>query len=155
MRLPILVLALFYPAAAAAAQDSTPRQMMEEMGLAPSRQDVARAVDRARDRPLGTAANPVRVSGPDGEHGYIARLRCADGNAPRVGDRHNDGVGAFGTIVDVWPLDCGDAAPGRFELVMDMYHDDHEEMQAPAGFTLVPGQGGSDDKPDPAPVPTT
>jgi hypothetical protein len=152
MRLPILVLALILPVAAAAAQNSTPRQMMEEMGLAPSRQDVAQAVERARDRPLGTAANPVRVSGPDGEHGYIARLRCADGNAPRVGDRHNDGVGAFGTIVDVWPLDCGDAAPGRFELVMDMYHDDHEETQAPAGFTLSPGQSGAGgSKPSSAP----
>lgn len=148
MRLPILALALLLPIGPAFAQQSTPRQMMEEMGLAPSRQDVARAVERARDRPLGTAANPVRVSGPGGEHGYIARLRCADGNAPHVGERHNDGVGVFGTIVDVWPLDCGDSAPGRFELVMDMYHDDHEEVQAPAGFTLTPSRDGeSGDKP--------
>ena len=151
MRLPILVLALLLPAAPALAQQSTPRQMMEELGMAPSRQDVARAVERARDRPLGTAANPVRVSGPGGEHAYIARLRCADGNAPRVGQRHNDGVGAFGTIVDVWPLDCGDSAPGRFELVMDMYHDDHEEAGAPAGFTLSPAQGGAGEKPAAAP----
>jgi hypothetical protein len=152
MRLPILVLALLLPAAPAVAQESTPRQMMEEMGLAPSRQEVARAVERAQDRPLGTAANPVRVSGPGGEHDYIARLRCADGNAPRVGQRHNDGVGVFGTIVDVWPLDCGDAAPGRFELVMDMYHDDYEERRAPAGFTLNPGEGG--DKPAASEQPT-
>ncbi len=137
MRLPILALVLILPAAPALAQDSTPRQTIEQMGLAPSRQDVARAVERARQRPLGTQENPVRVSGPGGEHAYIARLRCGNGQAPRVGQRRNTGVGAFGTIVDVWPLDCGDAAPGRFELVMDMYHDDHVESQAPAGFTLV------------------
>ncbi len=141
MRPSIIALALVLVATPVLAQQSTPRQMMEEMGLAPSRQDVARAVERARGRPLGTAANPVRVSGPDGEHAYIRRLRCADGNAPRVGERHNVGVGAFGTIVDVWPLNCGDSAPGRFELIMDMYHDDYDETQAPAGFTLVPARG--------------
>lgn len=140
MRLPILVLALLLPVAPAAAQNSTPRQMMERMGMAPSERQIARAVERARSQPLGTAANPVRVSGPGGERAYIARLRCADGTSPRVGDRHNDGVGAFGTIVDVYPLNCGDAAPGRFRLIMDMYHDDHQENAAPAGFTLTPGQ---------------
>lgn len=150
MRLPILVPAfaaiLTLSAMPASAQRATPRQMLEEMGRAPSRQEVARAVDRARERPLGTAANPVRVSGPGGERAYIDRLRCADGSAPRVGQRYNDGVGAFGTIVDVYPLDCGDAGPGRFNLVMDMYHDDHEEMEAPAGFTLRPSGGNG--KPD-------
>src|SRR5690348_42318 len=125
MRLPILAsvfaTTLIFSATPALAQRATPRQMLEEMGRAPSRQEVARAVNRARARPLGTAANPVRVSGPEGERAYIDRLRCADGDAPRVGQRHNDGVGAFGTIVDVYPLDCGDAEPGRFDLVMDMY----------------------------------
>jgi hypothetical protein len=153
MRLPILALALIFPAAPALAQQSTPRQMMEEMGAAPSRQQVAQAVERARSHPLGTAANPVRVSGPGGERAYIARLRCGDGSSPRVGQRHNDGVGAFGTIVDVWPLDCGDAAPGRFQLIMDMYHDDHEETGAPAGFTLT-GEGDGAGKPGEA-SPTT
>lgn len=143
MRLPILALALMLPTAPALAQDATPRQMMEQMGVAPSARQVARAVERAQGQPLGTAANPVRVSGARAEHAYIGRLRCADGNMPRVGQRTNNGVGAFGTIVDVWPLDCGDAAPGRFNLFMDMYHDDHEERQAPAGFTLVPDEGGA------------
>jgi hypothetical protein len=138
MRLPILALALLATAAPALAQDSSSRQMMEELGMAPPRQEVARAVERARSQPLGSARNPVRVSGPGGEHAYIARLRCADGARPRVGDRFNAGIGAFGSIVDVWPLDCGDAAPGRFELVMDMYHDDYVETQAPAGFSLAP-----------------
>ncbi len=154
MRLPILAFALILSAAPALAQDSTPRQMMEEMGVAPSHQQVAQAVARARSQPLGTAANPVRVSGAAAEHAYIARLRCGDGSRPRVGQRHNDGVGAFGTIVDVWPLDCGDAVPGRFQLFMDMYHDDHEEMGAPAGFTLTGAGGDGAGKPGEA-SPTT
>ncbi len=143
MRLPILALALLLSAAPAVAQP----------GFGPPPVEVERRVERARDLSLGTAENPVRVGGPSGEHAYIARLRCADGSRPRVGQRHNDGVGAFGTIVDVWPLDCGDVAPGRFELVMDMYHPDHDETRAPAGFTLTAPEGGGG-KPGEAP-PTT
>lgn len=137
-RLTLLLIALASAAPAAAAQDSTPRQMMEQMGLAPSQREVRRSVERARGEPLGSARNPVRVSGPGGEHAYINRLRCSDGRTPRIGQRSNAGVGAFGSIVDVYPLDCGEAAPGQVDLVMDMYHDDHEETQPPPGFTLEP-----------------
>lgn len=138
-RLFAIALILALPAAAqAAAQGATPRQMMVELGMAPSERQVARAVERARRHPLGTERNPVRVSGVEGEHAYMGRLRCADGNPPRIGERANIGVGVFGSIVDVWQLDCGDAAPGRFSLALDMYHDNHDETQAPAGFTLEP-----------------
>ena len=137
MRLALFAIALIL-ATPAAAQTTTPREMMVQMGFAPSERQVARAVERARRHPLGSERNPVRVSGAGGEHAYIARLRCAGGARPTVGQRHNAGIGAFGTIVDVWPLDCGDAAPGRIDLVMDMYHDNHDETQAPAGFTLEP-----------------
>ena len=116
----------------------SPEQMLREFGLAPDQDDLAQAITAAAAHPLGTMQNPVRVGGPHGERAYIARLRCADGTAPRVGERANAGVGAFGTIVDRYPLDCGSAAPGRFELVMDMYHEEHRETRAPAGFTLVP-----------------
>jgi hypothetical protein len=135
MRLPFVALALILPAAVQAA---TPRETMVQLGVAPSERQVARAVERARAHPLGTARNPVRVSGVEGEHAYIRRLRCTGGARPTVGQRANIGIGVFGSIVDVWPLDCGDAAPGRFDLAMDMYHDNHEENQAPAGFTLEP-----------------
>lgn len=127
-RLPILALALLATAAPAAGQ----------LGFGPPPEEVARLVEAARDRPLGTARNPVRVNMPAGEHAYIARLRCSDGSRPRVGQRSNIGVGAFGTIVDRWPLDCGSAAPGRFNLHLDMYHPAHVETRAPEGFTLVP-----------------
>ena len=135
MRLPIALFALILPAAPALAQ----------YGFGPPAEEVARLVARARDLPLGTGQNPVRVDGPPGERAYIARLRCSNGIAPRVGQRHKDGVGAFGTIVDVYPLDCGDAAPGRFDIVMDMYHPTHRETGAPAGFTLVPDGRDDDD----------
>jgi hypothetical protein len=137
MRLRLFAIALIL-ALPAAAQAQTPRQMMVELGAAPSDEDLARAIEQARAHPLGSAQNPVRVSGVEGEHAYMRRLRCADGNAPRIGDRANIGVGVFGSIVDLWQLDCGAAAPGRFSLALDMYHDDHEETQAPAGLTLAP-----------------
>ena len=129
-------------AAPAAAQTNpgdrtmSPEQMLRDFGLAPDQDDLREALAAAEAHPLGTMRNPVRVGGPHGERAYIARLRCSDGSPPRVGQRANAGVGAFGTIVDVYPLDCGNAAPGRFELVMDMYHEEHREDRAPAGFTL-------------------
>lgn len=137
MRLPLAALALLLAAPIAAAA-ATPREMMVELGAAPSDEEVASAVARARDEPLGSRTNPVRVSGVEGEHAYMRRLRCSDGNPPRIGDRANIGVGVFGSIVDVWQLDCGDAAPGRFNLALDMYHDNHDETRAPAGFSLEP-----------------
>ena len=119
-------------------RSSTPEQMLRELGLAPNPDEEAAAIAAAQRHPLGTMENPVRVGGPTGERAYIARLRCSDGSAPRVGQRGNMGVGAFGTIVDSYPLDCGSAAPGQFTLIMDMYHDEHREERAPAGFTIVP-----------------
>lgn len=116
----------------------SPEQLLRDLGGAPDQDDLREAIAAAAAHPLGTAENPVRVGGPHGERAYIARLRCGDGSRPRVGQRANAGVGAFGTIVDVYPLDCGAAAPGRFALVMDMYHEEHRETAAPAGFTLVP-----------------
>ena len=116
----------------------TPEQLLAELGLAPDQDDLAEAIAAASAHPLGSMQNPVRVGGPQGERAYIARLRCADGRAPRVGQRVNAGVGAFGTIVDAYPLDCGAAEPGEVTLVMDMYHAEHDETRAPEGFTLVP-----------------
>ena len=54
-------------AAPAAAQTSTPRQMMRGLGAAPSDRQVERAVERAAAQPLGSRLNPVRVSAPSGE----------------------------------------------------------------------------------------
>ncbi len=146
-----LALALMIAAAAAlpapaSAQQRTPRQTLEEMGLAPSAEQVRRAVERAAGEPLGSERNPVRVSSPAGQRAYMARLRCADGTPPEVGQRHNAGEGPFGTIIDIYPLDCGGSAPNQVQLAMDMYHDDHVETQAPAGFTLVAADSNAEPK---------
>jgi hypothetical protein len=140
----IAVLAAMLLSAPAAAQPQpgdrtiSPEQMLRDLGLGPDQDDLRAAIEAAQAHPLGTARNPVRVGGPEGERAYIARLRCADGSAPRVGQRGSAGIGAFGSIVDVYPLDCGSAAPGRFDIVMDMYHAEHRETRAPSGFAIVP-----------------
>jgi hypothetical protein len=119
------------------ARTRSPQSLLQGLGLAPGQDDLSAAVAAAAAHPLGSRENPVRVGGPDGERAYIARLRCADGAAPRVGPRGSAGVGAFGTVVDVYPLDCGAAAPGSLDLVLDMYHEEHREDRAPPGFTIL------------------
>ena len=137
-----IAMAAALPAAAAekkvGQRTTSPEELLRGLGLGVADEEVERAVAAAAARPLGTIENPVRVGGPEGERAYIARLRCADGSKPKVGVRGSGGVGAFGTIVDLYPLDCGAAAPGKVELVMDMYHAEHDEDRAPAGFTLAP-----------------
>ncbi len=119
------------------ARTASPEQVlaqMEESQVDPAADPLVLA---AAQHPLGSARNPVRVGGPEGERSYLVRLRCADGAAPRIGNRNSAGTGAFGSIVDVYPLDCGAAAPGKTEIVMDKYHEEHRETNAPAGFTLA------------------
>jgi hypothetical protein len=115
-----------------------PEELLRQLGIGVSDEEVDAAVAAAAAHPLGTMENPVRVGGPEGQQAYIARLRCANGSSPTIGPRASAGVGAFGTIVDAFPLDCGAAAPGKVRLVMDMYHSEHREDRAPAGFTIAP-----------------
>lgn len=115
-----------------------PEELLRQLGIGVSDEEVDSAVAAAAAHPLGSLENPVRVGGPEGQQAYMARLRCADGSAPKIGQRATAGEGAFGTIVDAFPLDCGASAPGKVRLVMDMYHAEHREDRAPAGFTIVP-----------------
>jgi hypothetical protein len=142
MRIALAALALLLAVPAVgqkpAQGESDPQSLLEALGMAPDPAAVRRAVAAAQSHPLGSARNPVRVGGPAGERAYIARLRCADGTPPRVGQRGSAGIGVFGSIIDIYPLDCGDAAPGRVSLVMDMYHRAHQEDRAPPGFTIQP-----------------
>lgn len=92
------------------------------------------AIIAAAAYPLGSVQNPVRVGGPEGERAYLGRLRCAGGDAPQVGVRTDLGEGAFGSVVAGYRLSCGGTAT---TLVMDMYHDEHREDRAPAGFTIA------------------
>ena len=138
----IVLVALLYTAPlqaqpALGERTATPEQLLREMGLGADEAETDAAIAAAAAHPLGTTANPVRVGGPEGQRAYIGRLRCSDGSQPKVGRRGSAGIGAFGTIVDVYPLDCGASPPGKFDLVMDMYHEGHVETGAPQGFTLI------------------
>lgn len=123
-----------FPASAQELGERTQRPEAMVPALAPGQDDLAEAIAAAQAHPLGSRDNPVRVGGPDGERAYLARLRCADGSAPQVGERMDAGVGAFGTIIAAYPVRCGDA---EARIAFDMYHEEHVEARAPAGFTLT------------------
>lgn len=130
-------------AAPAAADDlgkrnAPPERLFSGIGEGTSDAALAAAVAAASAFPLGSLQNPVRVGGPEGELAYVARLRCADGKPPSVGAKRPGGVGAYGTLVELFPLDCGAAPPGRVDILMDMYFEEIAETRAPAGFTLAP-----------------
>jgi hypothetical protein len=115
-----------------------PEQSLAGIGGGSSDAEIARAEAAAAAFPLGSLQNPVRVGGPDGERAYLARLRCADGKAPRAGIPRHGGADAYGSVADLVPLDCGAAAPGRTEIAVDLYFEEHREERAPDGFSLAP-----------------
>ncbi|TFI57453.1 hypothetical protein E2493_14665 [Sphingomonas parva] len=142
MRIFLALLPLLIAAPAAAAPElgqrtGQPEQLFSGIGEGTSDSALEAEIAAAAAHPLGSLANPVRVGGPEGERAYIARLRCADGSRPQIGARADGGVGGFGSVVSVYPLDCGAAAPGRTSLMLDMYHEEHREDRAPAGFAIV------------------
>jgi hypothetical protein len=117
---------------------ATPQQLLGQAAAGDVMAEIEAQAAAAAVHPLGTAENPVRVGGPEGERAYLARLRCANGRTPEVGARREAGVGAYGSVVASYPLDCGAGASGRASVVLDMYHEEHRETRAPAGFTIVP-----------------
>jgi hypothetical protein len=141
--LPAAALLLLFAAPASAqpaqprlgARTASPEAMVAQMSPVSPEEEMRALAAAADAHPLGTLENPVRVGGPEGERAYLARLRCADGNAARIGARREAGIGAFGSVVGAYEVFCGDAA-GR--IVFDMYHEEHVETRAPAGFTLRP-----------------
>jgi hypothetical protein len=141
MRILALLAATALAAAPAAAEKpgartASPDQMLgREAALDPMAESEQIAAAAAA-HPLGTLENPVRVGGPEGARAYIARLRCADGSRPRIGPRSSGGVGAYGTLTERYPLDCGTAAPGRVTLAFDLYHEEHVEARPAAGFAI-------------------
>ena len=144
MRIPLIVVMLAAAMPAAAQQPGQPRlgartqspdQLIGAMSQVSPEEEMRQLVAAADQHPLGTVENPVRVGGPEGEHAYLGRLRCPDGTPPRIGARREAGIGAFGSVVAAYELGCG-AQTGR--VVFDMYHEEHVETRAPAGFTLRP-----------------
>ena len=141
MKSSVLILATLLATAASAQppreESPAPRDLVESIGSGNTDAALEAAISAAAAHPLGTLANPIRVAGPEGERAYLARLRCADGRAPAIGAKAAAGVGAYGSLVDAWPVDCGAAAPGKLSLVLDKYHEEHPERNAPAGFQLA------------------
>ena len=141
MRIPPILAALLLAAPAAAQQPrlgqrtTSPDAMVAQMSQVSPEEEMRALVAAADSHPLGTLENPIRVGGPDGERTYLAHLRCAGGAAPRIGARREAGVGAFGSVVGAYEVICGDASAS---IVFDMYHEEHVESRAPAGFTLAP-----------------
>lgn len=140
----LILLAVAFTATSAAAQQQpprkespAPRELLEAIGSGNSDAALAQAIAAASAFPLGTLQNPIRVGGPEGERAYLARLRCADGRAPGIGTRSAAGIGAYGSLVDAYPIDCRAAAPGKVSLVLDKYHEEHQEQGAPAGFQIA------------------
>ena len=117
------------------ARTQTPDQLISGMSQVSPEEEMRALVAAADAHPLGTMENPVRVGGPEGEHAYLGRLRCPDGAQPRTGPRREAGVGAFGSVVSAYELSCGSQTS---RIVFDMYHEEHAETRAPAGFTLRP-----------------
>lgn len=120
------------------ARTQPPEQVLAQLGEGSSDAELERAVAAASAFPLGSIQNPVRVGGPQGQQAYLARLRCGDGSQPTVSQAASAGPGGFGTVVQRFQVDCGAAAPGKLEVLMDMYHQEHRETRAPAGFVLRP-----------------
>ena len=138
--LPILAAAALLVAPAAAqkigARIASPDQVLGQEAASDPMAEAEQIAAAAAAYPLGTEQNPLRVGGPEGARAYIARLRCADGSRPRIGPRSTGGVGAYGTLTERYPLDCGAAAPGRVILAFDFYHEEHVETRPAPGFVL-------------------
>lgn len=136
----ILFLAAAAFAAPAAAQlapreeSPAPKELVGALLDAPLVDEVEAAIAAADRHPLGTSQNPVRVGGPEGERAYLSRLRCSDGRSPAIGARTDAGIGAFGSLVSSYAVDCGAAAPGKQSVVFDMYHEEYAETRLPAAF---------------------
>jgi hypothetical protein len=136
--------------APALAKDDPFERMMRGESAMPGK-ELERAVATADEHPLGSRENPVRVSRPQGQRAYLARLRCADGKVPAFERAGNLGPGVFGNIVDLYVVECAGSEPASSEVVMDMYHLGRTEDRAVPGFTIA---GTGTTKPRPAGLPT-
>src|SRR5687767_5407015 len=118
------------------ARTSSPDQVLGQAAPLDPMAEAEQIAAAAAAHPLGTEKNPLRVGGPEGARAYIARLRCADGSRPQIGPRSSGGIGAYGTLTERYPLDCGGAAPGRVALAFDFYHAEHVETRPAPGFAI-------------------
>lgn len=137
MRILLFPALLFaFPAAAQELGERTvdPAVLLQALSPGDPQAEIAALAEQAAAHPLGSVENPVRVGGPQGANAYFARLRCPGGGVPVVGERTEAGVGPYGSIVYAFPLACPGAAEAA--VVVDLYHAEHSETHAPAGFTI-------------------
>jgi hypothetical protein len=111
-----------------------PERLLSGLDVAPDAGEEDPAIAAAAAFPLGSLQNPVRVGGPEGERSYLARLRCRDGSTPGISGRADRGVGAFGSVVAGYAVQCPGAAAAT--VILDMYHEEHREDHAPPGFEI-------------------
>lgn len=97
----------------------------------------AGAMSEVSSEPLGSRENPVRAAMPVGQRRYLDRLRCSDGKAPSYERSGSAGAGPYGSIIDLYVVQCPDAEPSVTEIYIDMYHR-HVETEAVPGFDIVP-----------------
>lgn len=97
-------------------------------------------INEAEKHPLGSRQNPVRVDMPAGQRAYLLRLRCADGSVPQFNRSGNGGPGVYGSIVDIYQVDCGAVEPGKVTVWMDMYFPGNIENRPVPGFDLYGGK---------------
>ena len=97
---------------------------------------LEKAIEKAEQHPLGSDKNPVRVNMPQGQNAYLSRLRCSDGKVPSFQLGGSVGASPFGSIVDVYNVDCGEASPGKVSVYLDMYHPQHKEDRPVSGFAI-------------------
>lgn len=97
----------------------------------------AGAMSAASSEPVGSRENPVRAAMPIGQRNYLNRLRCSDGKAPSYERSGSAGAGPYGSIIDLYIVQCPDAEPSEAQIYIDMYHR-HVETEAVPGFDIVP-----------------
>jgi hypothetical protein len=105
-------------------------------GQAPRKDLSAGELADIAKHPLGSAQNPVKVEGVEGEYIYLARLRCPEDKPPVVDRRGSAGtLSPYGSIMDIYEAACD--APPAFTIFVDMYHPGFVEQGAVPGFTIV------------------
>jgi hypothetical protein len=121
-------------AGCASSADSALENMLS--GQAPRKNLSVGELAEIAKHPLGSAENPVRVQGVEGEYVYLARLRCPEDKPPVVDRRGSAGtLSPYGSIMDIYEAVCD--APPAFTIYVDMYHIGYVEQAAVPGFTIV------------------
>ncbi len=109
----------------------------ESRGVALTGARLERALSNASAHPLGSRANPVRSEGLAGSRAYLARLRCANGAAPRATSSGSASIGPFGSVIERYEVVCDGGDPPAASLFVDTHHG-HIEAEAPPGFAILP-----------------